>query len=219
MNNHRKVLFAPSLLAADFSNLPAAIALTQQHQAPWLHFDVMDGHFVPAITYGAQFISSLRDKSDAFFDVHLMVTNPAQHFASMAAAGANLITFHIEAAPHAHGLIQEIHALGLKAGIAINPATPVWQIQELLPDLDLVLVMSVNPGRGGQSLIPKTLEKVALLAQLKQEHNYTYVIEMDGGVNHVTLASCKEAGAETLVMGSAFFQNPKLDALLQELRA
>ncbi|WDI38509.1 ribulose-phosphate 3-epimerase [Entomospira culicis] len=212
-------ILAPSLLSANFAHFQEALTLVHQHQAPWLHFDVMDGQFVPAITFGSQVVASLRDKSETFFDVHLMTNTPERHFAAFAQAGANNITFHIEATHHAHALVQQIHTLGVKAGIALNPATPLSAIVELLPFVDLVLVMSVNPGAGGQSMIPSMLQKVKRLQQMKSHYNYPYHIQIDGGINESTIFAVKNAGIDVVVAGSAFFANPKLDLFLQRLRS
>jgi ribulose-phosphate 3-epimerase len=213
------IILAPSLLAANFAHFGGALHTIHQHDAPWVHFDVMDGEFVSAITFGAQVVQSLRSMSQTFFDVHLMVVRPERQFASFAKAGSNGITFHIEATHHAHALVQDLHKLGIKAGIALNPATPLVAISELLPLLDTVLIMSVNPGAGGQSLIPATLAKAKELADLKTKHHYPYLIEMDGGINNDTIAAVKSAGVEVAVAGSAFFSNPQLDAFLTQLRS
>jgi ribulose-phosphate 3-epimerase len=211
-------ILAPSLLACDFACLKDALALVHQHQAPWLHFDVMDGSFVPAITFGSQVLASIRPHSQTFFDVHLMVNQPERHIEAFAAAGANGITFHIEATAHAHALVQQIQRLGLKAGIAFNPATPVSAIVELLPFVDLVLVMSVNPGAGGQSLIPTMLQKAKRLQQMRSQYNYPYKIQMDGGINETSILAVKKADVDVIVAGSAFFANDNLATFLQRLR-
>ncbi|NIZ40094.1 ribulose-phosphate 3-epimerase [Entomospira entomophila] len=209
---------APSLLAADFSNFQQAINRIHHYQAPWIHFDVMDGLFVPAITFGAQVVAHLRPHSETLFDVHLMVAHPERHIENFAQAGADNITFHIEATNHAHALVQHIHHLGCKAGVAINPGTSLHQLDAVLPFVDLVLVMSVNPGAGGQSFIAETLLKTRELQRLREEKQFRYYIQMDGGINAETLPSTIEAGTDILVAGSAFFSDHHIDSLLKALR-
>lgn len=213
----RNILLAPSLLSANFANFNDALATIHKHQAPWVHFDVMDGQFVPNITFGSQVVASLRQKSSLFFDVHLMTLTPERQFLAFAKAGANNITFHVEATMHAHALVQQLHQLNVKAGMAINPGTALTQIENMLPFLDVILVMSVNPGAGGQALIQHTLEKAKQLKELKAKYNYHYVIEMDGGINQDTIEVVKKSGVEAIVVGSAFFENPQLDTFLKNL--
>lgn len=198
-------VLAPSLLSADFSNLEKAIRQIENKKASLVHIDVMDGSFVPEITYGQPVVRSIRKLTDIPFDVHLMVNHPENQIETFIDAGADLVTFHIEATAHAHRLIQLIHEKGKKAGISICPGTPVSAISELLEYVDLVLVMTVNPGWGGQTLIPSCLKKIELLKELKTKNNYKYLISVDGGVNNDTLSSVKAAGAEIIVSGSAFF--------------
>lgn len=176
--------------------------------AQWIHFDVMDGSFVPPITFGAQMIRDLRGLSTRIFDAHLMVEKPGRHIESMAEAGADYITVHAEADIHLHRVLCRIKELGKKAGISIVPSTPVSLISELLPVVDLVLVMSVNPGYGGQKLIPQTLKKIKNLCELRKENDYNYLIEIDGGVNLETYKDVVAAGTDVLVAGSAFFNAP-----------
>jgi len=205
MHMTRTYLLAPSILSADFSELGAALAEIRAKGGDWVHIDVMDGHFVPNLTLGPPVIQALRSKSDLPFDVHLMVDNPATMVDSFIEAGADWITFHIEAETHAHRLAQKIRAAGRKAGICIVPSTPVSAIQEMLPFVDLVLVMTVNPGFGGQSIIPECLDKVRLLKKIKQERNLSYIVSVDGGVNRETIDAVLDAGTDVLVSGSAFF--------------
>lgn len=198
-------LLAPSLLSADFSNLGAALAFIQEKGCSWVHIDVMDGHFVPNLTIGAPVVRSLRPKTDLVLDVHLMVSDPESLIPDFVEAGADYITFHIEAAVHAHRVITVIQNAGKKAGISIVPSTPVSVLSEVLPMVDLVLVMSVNPGFGGQAMIPSCLEKVRELKKIQRERNLSYIVSVDGGVNSRTLPAVAEAGADVIVSGSAFF--------------
>jgi len=201
----KKILLAPSLLSADFSNLAAALNTVKEKGGSLVHIDVMDGQFVPQISYGQPVIKSIRPLTDLPFDVHLMVNRPDDMVESFAAAGADYITFHYEASTHINRLVQKIHSLGKKAGISIVPSTPVSLLSEILPDLDLVLVMTVNPGFGGQKLIPSCLKKVSELNRIRQDQGYKYLISVDGGVNNDTLQSVLDAGSDIVVSGSAFF--------------
>ena len=198
-------VLAPSLLSADFSRLAEELAFIEKNGGEWVHLDVMDGHFVPNLTFGAPVVRSLRGKTKLPFDVHLMVARPQDFVKDFAEAGTDYYTFHIEAAVHAHRLITEIRAAGMKPGISIVPSTPVQSLEEVLPFVDLVLVMSVNPGFGGQSMIPRCLEKITALRTYRERNNYHYVISVDGGVNAKTLASVCDAGADVVVSGSSFF--------------
>lgn len=203
-------LLAPSLLSADFSNLEAAIKQIEKEGGSVVHIDVMDGQFVPEITYGQPIIRSIRKHTKMPFDVHLMIDDPELQIASFAQAGADWITFHLEATSHAHRLIQMIHEQGKKAGVAICPATPVSLLSEILECADIILVMTVNPGWGGQKIIPSCVNKIAELKKIREEKNYNYLISVDGGVNSQTSQSVVDAGADVVVSGSAFF-NGSLD--------
>jgi ribulose-phosphate 3-epimerase len=196
---------APSILSANFANLEKDVMSVQNAGARYLHIDVMDGHFVPNISFGSVVLKALRDKSDMIFDVHLMIENPDQYIEEFADAGAEIITVHQEACPHLHRTIQKIKEAGKKVGVSINPATPITSIFEVLDDIDLVLIMSVNPGFGGQSLIESCVDKVARLAMLKAKHGYKFKIEIDGGVTLENVQMIKDAGAEVIVAGSAVF--------------
>jgi len=198
-------VLAPSLLSADFSSLEKAIKQIEENNGSVVHIDVMDGDFVPEITYGQPVVRSIRKCTKLPFDVHLMVQHPETQIQTFAEAGADWITFHMEAAVHAHRIIQHIHELGKKAGVSIVPSTPVSSIKEILECADIILVMTVNPGYGGQKLIPSCLKKISELKKLREENNYNYLISVDGGVNNDTLKSVIDAGADVIVSGSSFF--------------
>jgi ribulose-phosphate 3-epimerase len=198
-------VLAPSLLSADFAELGEALAVVKESNAPVVHIDVMDGAFVPEITYGQPVVRSLRPRSSLIFDVHLMVERPENQVDSFAEAGADWITFHAEAAVHGHRLTERIHSLGKKAGVAIVPSTPAAALAELLPFVDLVLVMTVNPGFGGQKLIPRCVEKAAALTEIRRREGYGYKVSVDGGVDEKTAPLLIAAGVDILVSGSAFF--------------
>lgn len=196
---------APSILSADFSALAADVKKIEEGGADYIHVDVMDGHFVPNISFGAAVMKSLNGKTSLPYDVHLMIENPDQYIGDFVTDQTEFITVHQEACVHLHRTIQNIKSKGVKAGVSINPATPVSTLECVLEDLDLVLVMSVNPGFGGQKFIPQTLQKVKELAAIKKERGLDFAIEIDGGV---TLANAKEvmdAGVEIAVAGSAVF--------------
>ncbi len=196
---------APSVLASDFTRIADGIKLIENAGAEWVHLDVMDGSFVPEITFGSQMVKAIRKNTELPLDVHLMVNHPETQIQSFIDAGSDYITFHPEAVIHSHRVVQMIKEGGAKAGISIVPSTPVSFIEELLPFVDLILVMTVNPGYGGQKLIPECLEKVVLLNQLKEKKGFSYEISVDGGVNRETMAECRRAGIDVFVAGSAFF--------------
>ncbi len=198
-------LLAPSLLSADFSELGAALDSIRDHGGDMVHVDVMDGHFVPNLTIGVPVVKSLKKRSKLPLDVHLMVSNPAEQVEWFIEAGADYLTFHIEAEVHAHRLVSRIKEAGLKAGISLVPSTPVSALMEVLPFVDLVLVMTVNPGFGGQEMIMACLEKVRELKKIKHDRGLSYIVSVDGGVNGSTLPSVLEAGTDLVVSGSAFF--------------
>lgn len=200
-----KPILSPSLLSADFSDLRKALDLIERNHCSAVHIDVMDGRFVPQISYGQPVIKSLRSRSALPFDVHLMVEHPEDQIESFAAAGADWITFHYENTVHIDRIIHQIHFLGKKAGIAIVPSTPVMLLSEILPVVDIVLVMTVNPGFGGQKIIPACVKKIAELKRLARENGYTYAVSADGGINPETLSSVLDAGVDIVVSGSAFF--------------
>ena len=198
-------ILAPSLLSADFSILGSEIKKIEDNKGGAVHIDVMDGSFVPEITYGEPVIRSIRKLTKLPFDVHLMIEKPELHIESFAKAGADWITFHWEATNHAHRVIQMIHEAGKKAGVAICPGTPVSLLSEILPCADIILVMTVNPGWGGQKIIPSCVEKVAQLKKYREEHGLNFMISVDGGVNNETLDSVINAGTDVVVSGSCFF--------------
>ncbi len=194
---------APSLLSADFSRLGEEVKRVEAAGAHWLHFDVMDGHFVPNLTIGPLVVSSLRDKTGLFFDVHLMIQRPELFITDFAEAGADLITVSAEACTHLHRVLQTIRALGKKAGVALNPATPLTTIEYTLDEVDVVLIMSVNPGFGGQKFIPAVLPKIRALKKMVGERPVE--IAVDGGINAETAPLVVEAGATVLVAGTSVF--------------
>lgn len=198
-------MIAPSILSADFSCLGSEIAEVEKAGAKIFHVDVMDGHFVPNLTIGPLVVEALRPKTKAILDCHLMVNEPEKMIPWFAEAGADWITFHDEAAANAEMLIDQIHKLGKKAGISIKPNTPVEMIEPLLSKLDLVLVMSVEPGFGGQKFMPNSVQKIRWLSKQKKEKSYSFLISVDGGINLSTIAEAKNAGAEVFVAGSAVF--------------
>ncbi len=215
----KQPIIAPSVLSADFYDMKSGIARIQESTAEWIHLDVMDGRFVPTITFGAKMVADLRSKTALVLDAHLMTVEPERHVQSLIDAGADFITFHAEACVHSHLLAQKIRAAGRMAGISIVPATPVAQIAELLETVDLVLVMTVNPGAGGQSLIPSCLEKVKRLVEIRAERGLSYLVSIDGGVNSSTMGRIAEAGPDVLVMGSAFFASTDPRSEVEAARA
>ncbi len=199
-------LISPSILSADFARLGEEVRAIDAAGADWIHVDVMDGHFVPNLTIGPAVVKALRGHSAKPFDVHLMVSPVDQWIEQYAAAGADIITVHPEAGPHVHRSVQAIRALGKKAGIALNPATPAKMLDYLIEDIDLVLVMSVNPGFGGQSFITSQLKKIEAVRQMIDKRGLTVLIEVDGGVTAAIAPQCVAAGADVLVAGSATFK-------------
>lgn len=202
------MILSPSLLSADFGNLEKELAALQDAGLEWIHWDIMDGMFVPNITFGPPVIKRLRRSSSLFFDVHLMIQSPERYLADFADAGADLLVVHAEACIHLDRTLREIRRLGMLAGVALNPATPVGVLENVVELLDLVLVMSVNPGFGGQSFIPQSLRKIRELASLVRQGERPVHIEVDGGVEPANVPLLVEAGADVLVSGSAFFNHP-----------
>lgn len=206
---------APSILSADFGHLAEDVKKIEEGGADYIHVDVMDGHFVPNISFGAPVMKCLNGKTDLPYDVHLMIENPDRYIEDFVTPQTAYITVHQEACTHLHRTVQNIKSKGIKAGVSINPATPVSTLQCILPDVDLVLIMSVNPGFGGQKFIPGALEKVRELAEIKRSENLDFVIEIDGGITLDNIKEVMEAGVEMAVAGSAVF---KADDVVQRVK-
>ena len=200
-------IIAPSLLASDFLHLERECKMLNESQADWFHLDVMDGRFVPNISYGLPVIKQLRKTTSKFFDVHLMIVEPEKFAEDFKEAGADGLTVHLETCPHLHRNIQQIKSLGMKAGVAINPATPVFLLEDIIRDADMILIMSVNPGFGGQSFIEHSLEKIKELRALITNTNSAATIEVDGGISLENAAQILNAGADILVAGSSVFKS------------
>ena len=199
-------LIAPSLLAADFLQLQAACDMLNESQADWFHLDIMDGRFVPNISYGPMLVNFFRKTTTKICDVHLMIEEPERYTEAFKEAGADMLTVHYEACPHLHRNIQQIKSLGMQAGIALNPHTPVELLKDILQDVDMVLLMSVNPGFGGQSFIPHTINKIKRMREMIDEQLLNVKIEIDGGVTLDNAQMIIEAGADILVAGSTVFK-------------
>lgn len=201
-------ILSPSLLSADFSRLADELAALEEAGLTWAHLDVMDGQFVPNITFGPPVIASMRRKSRLYFDTHLMIERPERYLSAFRDAGSDLICVHAEATVHLERAVAEIARLGAAPAVALNPATPLSMVEYLLPQLDMVLVMTVNPGFGGQSFIPFTMDKIKALAAMRRERDLSFRIQVDGGVSPDNTAALVAAGADVLVSGSAFFGHP-----------
>ena len=197
---------APSILSADYANFESELKKLEATGAEYAHIDIMDGHFVPNISFGAGVVASMRPHSRLVFDCHLMVSNPEHHIEEFARAGADIISIHAEATPHIHGALQKIRAAGVKASVVINPGTPVEAVKNVLNLVDQVLVMTVNPGFGGQAFLPETMDKVRELVVLREVNQLDFDIEVDGGIDDETIRIAKEAGANVFVAGSYVFK-------------
>lgn len=209
---------APSILSADFSRLGEEIAAVEQAGADWIHIDVMDGHFVPNLTIGPGVVSALRKTTRLPFDVHLMITNPERYIDAFAAAGSDIITVHVEAASHLHRTVGLIKEKGLKAGLSLNPATPLSQVEVILGDLDLLLIMTVNPGFGGQKFIDTVLPKIDQARKMIDTLAPNVILEVDGGITTDTIKPAARAGADVFVAGAAVFGNRDYNRTIRELR-
>lgn len=212
------IKIAPSILSANFANLSADIKIIEDAGADMLHIDVMDGHFVPNLTLGAPVVNSLRKVSHLEFDVHLMIDNPEQYIKDFAYAGAQIITVHAEASKHLHRLLQMIKNEGVKAGIALNPATPISVIEHLLDELDMILIMSVNPGFGGQKFIPVIYDKISSLKEYLLRKNYPIPIQVDGGIGLENVRRVCRSGADIIVAGSAIFNSSNISKTIRLMK-
>lgn len=201
------MLLAPSILSADFLHLEKDIEMINDSEADWFHLDVMDGRFVPNISFGLPVIAAMKKKAKKIFDVHLMIVEPEKYFENFAKAGADYLTVHYEASIHLHRSLQAIKALGMKAGVALNPHTPVQLLEDVIGDIDLVLVMSVNPGFGGQKFIPQTIQRLEKLKRIITDAKASALIEVDGGVTLDNAAAIVRAGADVLVAGNTVFSS------------
>lgn len=215
MSNNK---IAPSILAANYANFASELKRIEETSAEYVHIDIMDGQFVPNITFGADVVASMRKHSKLVFDCHLMVVNPERFVDAFAQAGADIMTIHAESTLHIHGALQKIKKAGMKAGVVINPGTPVSAIEPVLSLVDQVLIMTVNPGFGGQAFIPEMLEKVQKVAKIRDEKGYDFDIEVDGGVDNKTIKACYQAGANVFVAGSYLFKASDLTAQVETLR-
>jgi ribulose-phosphate 3-epimerase len=211
-------IIAPSILASDFANLQKEIEMINTSQADWIHVDIMDGVFVPNISMGLPVVEAVKRHAKKPLDVHLMIVQPEKYVEAFQKAGANSISVHIEACPHLHRNVQQIKALGCKAGVAINPHTPIMALYDLIQDIDLVLLMSVNPGFGGQKFIERTYDKIRELKTLIKSKNSNTLIEIDGGVNQQNAKLLLEAGADVLVTGNFIFSSSNPKEVIQRLK-
>ncbi|HYM38422.1 MAG TPA: ribulose-phosphate 3-epimerase [Nitrospiraceae bacterium] len=218
MTTKSTVRIAPSILSADFARLADEVSRVEAGGADWLHVDVMDGHFVPNLTVGPPIVEALRKVTKLPLDVHLMITNADAYIGEFADAGADYLTVHVEACPHLHRTVQAIKERGVKAGVTLNPATPIGSVEAILPDADLLLIMSVNPGFGGQSFIPSSLQKISQARAMIERVGSRALLEVDGGVKVENAAQIVGAGADILVSGSAIFSSRDYGATIKAMR-
>ena len=212
------IKIAPSILSADFAHMGQAVQMLEKSGADYIHFDVMDGHFVPNLTFGPPMCKALRPLTKLPLDVHLMVERPGDWVSRFRDAGADIVTFHVEAERHIHRVLQSIHDADMKAGVVLNPATPLSMCEDVLDECDMVLLMSVNPGFCGQKFIPHVLKKIEKLNDMKLVHGLRFDIEVDGGVNEQTAPLCRNAGATVLVAGNAVFSASDPGEMIRRLR-
>jgi ribulose-phosphate 3-epimerase len=213
-----QVLIAPSVLSADFARLGEEVRAVDAAGADWIHLDVMDGHFVPNLTIGPMVVEAVRRTTRLPLDVHLMIEEPERYVLAFADAGANYISVHYETCPHLHAVVQQIRTAGVEPGVVINPATPLAVVEPILRDVSFLLIMTVNPGFGGQSFIPSTIEKISAARAFKQAHSLDFLIEVDGGVKEDNASQIVAAGAEVLVSGSGIFGTGHYAATIAGLR-
>lgn len=217
--SRRKVKIAPSILSSDFSRLGQQVAEAEKGGADYIHVDVMDGHFVPNITIGPLVVQAVRNATKLPLDVHLMVEAPERHLSGFAAAGADILTVHVETCPHLHRTVHQIKELGCRAGVALNPSTSAMTLEEIVPYADLILVMTVNPGFGGQAFIKESVSKIQRIRAMLDEHGYRAEVEVDGGIDAATAPRVVKVGAEVLVAGSAVYGTEDIAEAIARIRA